>query len=538
MAIDYIGFYNQHVESLKKRGKQYFGWCPFHPDRGTKRKGFTINPENGLWYCFSCGAGGNTFQFCRERGIDPKDSPDYHSEYRQYSFAGGVISHQPHFQDIAGKPFWSGPKEARDKTVYNSLAIELAKKQKRTLWICEGPKDAETLHEAGELAIALPSAESDNILERVSFVDVPEVIVAMDHNMASRDAARRISQRFPFAKVIEWPNETADSYDVSDQWYDLLSQETEAKEEAKKRFVQMLKGYAVSKDPYYPLTEFLQYKREKDQTRDSGELLGYNLQKFKTLANNIDGIQSGFYVIGSETNGGKTAYLCNLTLDLLESNEDLSGIYFSLGDNKDTVLNRFLSIVTALPLNQVQRLQKTKWHTAVLQKSYRHLSKMAKEERFYLRDASEIQDIDSLIREIRRRMNRELFIVIDDLYNLEVGSAGADHRERTIEHANRLKNFADIYRIPIICSAELHKKENKASADRVPAIEDLMEAGRFASNANLVLLLYSDKLKYYNNDDEPLLNLKYSKNKLSHYRGTDKIKFIKRTSQIQEFQDM
>ena len=243
-------------------------------------------------------------------------------------------------------------------------------------------------------------------------------------------------------------------------------------------------------------------------------------------------------MIGSETNGGKTAYLCNLTLDLLESNEGLTGIYFSLGDNKDTVLNRFLSIVSDLPLNQVQRLQKTKWHTAVLHKSYRYISKMAKEERFYLRDASEIQDIDSLVQEIRRRMNRELFVVIDDLYNLEVGSKGAEPRERIIEHANRLKNLADVYRIPIICSGELHKKGNNTSADRVPSIEDLMEAGRFASSANLVLLLYSDKLKYYNNDDEPLLNLKYAKNKLSHYRGTDKIKFIKRTSQIQESQDM
>ena len=77
-----------------------------------------------------------------------------------------------------------------------------------------------------------------------------------------------------------------------------------------------------------------------------------------------------------------------------------------------------------------------------------------------------------------------------------------------------------------------------AAGLRVPAIEDLVEAGRFASNANLVLLLYSDKLKYYSNDDEPLLNLKYAKNKLSHYRGTDKIRFITRTSQMQEFQDI
>jgi len=61
-----------------------------------------------------------------------------------------------------------------------------------------------------------------------------------------------------------------------------------------------------------------------------------------------------------------------------------------------------------------------------------------------------------------------------------------------------------------------------------------METGKFSYNANLVLLIYPDKLEDYNNSNEPELNLKYAKNKLSHYRRTDKIRFIRQTSQIKE----
>ena len=54
-----------------------------------------------------------------------------------------------------------------------------------------------------------------------------------------------------------------------------------------------------------------------DDKRDPNKLLGLSLTKFKTLANNIDGIQSGFYFLGAESNVGKTALLTNLALDVL-----------------------------------------------------------------------------------------------------------------------------------------------------------------------------------------------------------------------------
>ena len=47
---------------LKRRGKNLVGLCPFHNE---KTPSFTVYPENGSFYCFGCGAGGDVFTFTK-----------------------------------------------------------------------------------------------------------------------------------------------------------------------------------------------------------------------------------------------------------------------------------------------------------------------------------------------------------------------------------------------------------------------------------------------------------------------------------------
>lgn len=49
--------------SLKRRGRNLVGLCPFH---GEKTPSFNIYPENGSFYCFGCGAGGDVITFVRK----------------------------------------------------------------------------------------------------------------------------------------------------------------------------------------------------------------------------------------------------------------------------------------------------------------------------------------------------------------------------------------------------------------------------------------------------------------------------------------
>ena len=56
---DIIGSY----VSLKKAGRYYKGLCPFHSE---KTPSFTVTPDKGMYFCFSCKKGGNVFNFLME----------------------------------------------------------------------------------------------------------------------------------------------------------------------------------------------------------------------------------------------------------------------------------------------------------------------------------------------------------------------------------------------------------------------------------------------------------------------------------------
>ncbi len=48
--------------TLKRAGKNLKGLCPFHNE---KTPSFTVYPENGSFYCFGCGVGGDVFTFTK-----------------------------------------------------------------------------------------------------------------------------------------------------------------------------------------------------------------------------------------------------------------------------------------------------------------------------------------------------------------------------------------------------------------------------------------------------------------------------------------
>jgi len=53
----------QEFVSLRKRGVNYIGLCPFHNE---KTPSFTVSPSKGIFKCFGCGKGGNAVNFIME----------------------------------------------------------------------------------------------------------------------------------------------------------------------------------------------------------------------------------------------------------------------------------------------------------------------------------------------------------------------------------------------------------------------------------------------------------------------------------------
>lgn len=62
-ANDIVDVVSEHV-SLKKKGREMVGLCPFHQDH---RPSMYVNPSKQIFKCFACGAGGDVLKFVQMR---------------------------------------------------------------------------------------------------------------------------------------------------------------------------------------------------------------------------------------------------------------------------------------------------------------------------------------------------------------------------------------------------------------------------------------------------------------------------------------
>jgi DNA primase len=59
--------------SLRKAGRNYLGFCPFHTN--TRTPAFTVYPDTQSYHCFGCKASGTVFDFLMQReGLEFKDA--------------------------------------------------------------------------------------------------------------------------------------------------------------------------------------------------------------------------------------------------------------------------------------------------------------------------------------------------------------------------------------------------------------------------------------------------------------------------------
>ncbi|MEM1244748.1 MAG: DNA primase [Acidobacteriota bacterium] len=101
-ALDPVDLVSQYTE-LTERGGRWVGLCPFHQE---KTPSFSIDAEQGLYYCFGCGAGGDAIKFHQElTGDDFAGTMEFLA--RRY----GVPIPEASASDV---PYDSGPSDALD----------------------------------------------------------------------------------------------------------------------------------------------------------------------------------------------------------------------------------------------------------------------------------------------------------------------------------------------------------------------------------------------------------------------------------------
>lgn len=87
LANEIIDVISEYI-SLKPRGKNFFGLCPFHNE---KTPSFSVDPQKQLYHCFGCGEGGNVFNFimAQER-LDFIEAVKFLAERKGISLPGSL----------------------------------------------------------------------------------------------------------------------------------------------------------------------------------------------------------------------------------------------------------------------------------------------------------------------------------------------------------------------------------------------------------------------------------------------------------------
>ena len=85
---------SQYV-TLKRRGKNLVGLCPFHSE---KTPSFTVYPETESFYCFGCGAGGDVFSF-----VGLLENLDYMEAVRLLAERSGIALPESGYDDSMQK---------------------------------------------------------------------------------------------------------------------------------------------------------------------------------------------------------------------------------------------------------------------------------------------------------------------------------------------------------------------------------------------------------------------------------------------------
>jgi hypothetical protein len=270
--------------------------------------------------------------------------------------------------------------------------------------------------------------------------------------------------------------------------------------------------------PVFDLAGYLNEKYQIESNRDPNDLLGYRLGKFSNIQNKLNGIQSGFYIVAAETNVGKTAFLTNLFIDLVENN-DVTGIYFSMDDHKKDIINKIISARTNISITDMQKRQSNINAQQRIKDGYKWMIDLNRRDKLQIYDQSNLFHLNQVKILADQLSGKKFFFAIDGIFNIDVGNFDYK-REENIQRANELKRIADKYDIPVIGSAEVRKNVGKSSGTRNLSLDDIMETAKFAYNANLVWLLSEGQAVIEN--QVPLV-LKYAKNKLTGYKQSQNL---------------
>jgi replicative DNA helicase len=284
---------------------------------------------------------------------------------------------------------------------------------------------------------------------------------------------------------------------------------------------------------------------DESMVRKAGPL-GYRLgEEFRATETRLDGIQQGLYLLGGTPNTGKTSFLVSISRALIENNPDLHIAFFSEDDHSRKIYFRLLAGISRLPINYVASIgtkllnsdtltekQKTEYFRVIEKAKKRLDAILTRLHIFDSNNGGEIGFIDETVRALKRKFGN-LAVIVDGLSKVQIKGFKGEATARVGELSARLKRIANENNCPLLTTAELRKLNHQGA----PVMDDLRDSSQLGYDADIIMLLHNPWSAAGTDSDmyrittaevnrkrveftSPILELNFSKNKLSGFRGT------------------
>jgi replicative DNA helicase len=237
-----------------------------------------------------------------------------------------------------------------------------------------------------------------------------------------------------------------------------------------------------------------------------GILAEEQLEALKVEDTTPPGLQTGFHELDAKTKGlfpgqlvvvagrpsmGKTAFVSSMVLQTFYRKERVSTLFVSLEMDKRAVTDRFISMVTGIPVASVIAREVSVDEWPVIDEAKRMLLASP----MYIADtpAVNLQAVRAKARRLQASHGIDL-LVVDYLQLLRPTAEKDANRERQVASiSSGLKELAKEFGIPVIALSQLNRGV-EARPNKRPNMADLRESGAIEQDADLIMFIYRDEV--------------------------------------------
>lgn len=258
----------------------------------------------------------------------------------------------------------------------------------------------------------------------------------------------------------------------------------------------------------------------------------------KSLNKMLLGIQPGFHVIGGDSNLGKSAFITQLEIGLINNNENIYLISFSLDDSAKDKISRSIAANKKIPINLAKNPKTFKDdanYQEMMVRREKGLNALKEQvPRYKVYDLTkttiveEIHKIVSVHKALLKsnKENKQIVITIDSFHDLSSTQKFPSENALHEYLASYLADLAIHENIAIIVTAEL----KKVYGNRRPMIDDIKGAGKIKYEAKSIMMVYNEvhykgenASIYYSRkgivEKQPVFEAHLAKNKFSEKKG-------------------